>query len=81
MMAYIMSTGDSYILWKDHLAKSSTEQDTCKVVEDWDIANVKVTRNIILCISNTICIKILELKTTREMWELLQTEYATLVSQ
>ena len=49
--------------------------DTCKVVEDWDITNMKVARNIILHISDTICIKISELRITKEMLELLWTEY------
>ena len=76
-MAYIMSTRDSYILQKDHLVKNSMDQDTCKAIEDWDIANVKVTRNIILCISDTIHVKISELRTIKEMWELLWTKYDT----
>ena len=69
MMAYIMSTRDSYIFWKDHLVENSM---------DWNITNTKVARNIILHISNIIYIKILELETTKEMWEMLQTEYGTL---
>ena len=48
--------------------------DTSKVVEDWDIMNMKVARNIILHISDTIHVKISELKTVKEMWELLRTE-------
>ena len=67
MMAYIMSTGDSYILWKDCPAKNLTDQDICKVVEDWDIVNTKVTGSIILHISNTICVKISELGIAKEM--------------
>ena len=48
------------------------------MIEDWDIVNTKVVGNIILCISDTIHIKISELRTAKEMWELLQTEYSTL---
>ena len=77
MMAYIMSTRNFYILWKDHLAENSMDWDTCKVVKNWDIANMKVTRNIILCISNAICVKISEFRTAKEMWKLLWTEYGT----
>ena len=39
--------------------------------------NVKVTRNIILYVSDAIHIKISELGATKEMWELLWTEYGT----
>ena len=46
MMAYIMSIRDSYILQKDRLAKNFMNQDICKVVEDWDIANMKIAGNI-----------------------------------
>ena len=67
MMAYIMSTRDFYILQKDYLAENSMDWNTCKVIEDWDIMNAKNIRNIILCISNAIYIKILELGTTKEM--------------
>ena len=77
MMAYIMSTGNSYILQKDHPAENSMDQDICKAVEDWDIMNAKVTSDIILYISNTIHVKILEHGTAKEMWELLWTEYGT----
>ena len=77
MMAYIISTGDSYILQKDHLTENFTDQDTCKVVEDWDIANAKVARNIILCVSDAIHVKISKLETAKEMWELFWTEYGT----
>ena len=52
-------------------AENSMDWNTCKVVEDWDIVNVKVTRNIILHISDAICIKISELRTANEMQELL----------
>ena len=45
------------------------------MVEDWDITNAKVARNIILHIFNSIHIKILELKTTKELMEMLQTKY------
>ena len=68
---------DSYILQKDYLVENSMDQDTCKAVEDWDIVNTKVAGNIILHISNAIHVKILELGTTKEMWELLWTEYGT----
>ena len=76
MMAYIISTRDFYILQKDCLAENSTVWDTCKVVEDWDTINAKVTGNIILHISDIIYAKISEFKITKEMWELLQTEYS-----
>ena len=76
-MAYIMSIGNFYILWKDCPAKNSMDWNTCKAVEDWDIANMKVTRNIILCVFNAIHIKILELGTAKEMWKLLWTKYGT----
>ena len=76
-MAYIISMRDSYILWKDYPAENLIDQDVCKVIEDWDIVNMKVTGNIILCVSDAIYIKILELGTAKEMWELLQTEYGT----
>ena len=52
-MVYIMSTRDSYILQKDCPTENLMDWDTCKVVEDWNIVNAKVTRNIILCISST----------------------------
>ena len=77
MMAYIMSTRNSYILQKDHLAENSMDQDICEAVKDWDIANMKVARNIILHVSDTICMKISELGTTKKIWELLWTEYGT----
>ena len=77
MMAYIMSTRDFYILWKDHLTENSIDQDTCKVVEDWDIMNAKVARNMILHVSDAIYVKILELGTAKEMWKLLWTKYST----
>ena len=73
-----MSTRDSYILWKDHLAENSMDWDIYKAVEDWDIANVKVARNIVLHVSDAIHVKISKLRTTKEIWELLQTEYGTL---
>ena len=38
---------------------------------------MNIAGNIILQVSNTICIKILELRTAKEMWKLLWTEYGT----
>ena len=70
-MAYIISTRDSYILQKDYPAENFMDWDTCKVVEDWDIMNAKVAGNIILCVSNIICIKISELRIAKKIWELL----------
>ena len=74
--------GIHYVHWRflhsseDCLAKNSIDQDICKAVEDSDITDVKVTRNIILCVSNAIHIKILELEIAKEMWKLLWTGYS-----
>ena len=47
------------------------------MVEDWDIMNAKVARNMILHVSDAIYVKILELGTAKEMWKLLWTKYST----